>query len=159
MSKHIINSLHTPVVDEIVRSVHQAYDDVLPGLPYAELPVIAISGTSFTARRVDQMIYEGIGSSMSQGFIANVASRLEANPVEESEDEDPPPNSYIAHLYPSDCSNIMSTMKSLVTGFVERPPADQDGETIVIIPDISRVEWCCVVSKTKTDDIVVQLRH
>ncbi|KAI0279572.1 origin recognition complex subunit 3 N-terminus-domain-containing protein [Russula aff. rugulosa BPL654] len=105
----IINSLQTPVVDEIVRSVHRAYNDVLPGLPYAELPVVAISG-----------------SSMSQGFIADVANRLEANPVEESEDEDPPPSSYITHLYPSDCSNIMSTMKSLVTGFVERPPAGQD---------------------------------
>jgi origin recognition complex subunit 3 len=115
-------------VDEIVQSVHRAYDDVLPGLPYAELPVIAISGTSFAARRADQLIYQDIGSSMSQGFIANVASRLEANPVEESDDEDPQPSSYITHLYPSDCSNMMSTMKSLVTGFVERPPAGQDGE-------------------------------
>lgn len=66
---------------------------------------------------------------MSQGFIANLASRLEANPVEESEDEDPPPNSYITHLYPSDCSNIMSAMKTLVTGFVDHSPAGQDGET------------------------------
>ena len=139
--------------------MHRAYDDILPGLPYAEIPVIAISGTFFAARRVDQVRYQGIGSSMSQGFIANVARRLDANPVEESEDEDPPPSSYITHLYPSDCSNIMSTMKSLVTGFVERPPAGQDGETIVIIPDISRVEGCCVASKTKTDDIVVQLRY
>ena len=89
------------------------------------------------------MIYQGIGSSMSQGFIASITSRLEASPVEESEDEDPPPSSYITHLYPSDCSNIMSTMKSLVTGFVERPPAGQDGETTVTILDISRVE-CCV---------------
>jgi hypothetical protein len=47
--QRIISSLHAPVVDEIVRSVHQAYDDVLPGLPYAELPVIAVSGASFAA--------------------------------------------------------------------------------------------------------------
>jgi len=95
------------------------------------------------------MTYQGIGSSMSQGFIANVACRLEANPIEESEDEDPPPSSYITHLYPSDCSNIMSTMKSLVTGFVERPPAGQDGETIVMIPDISRVEGAVLPVKRK----------
>ena len=96
---------------------------------------------------------------MSQGFIADVANRLEANSVEESEDEDRPPSSYITHLYPSDCSNIMSTMKSLVTGFVERPPAGQDGETIIIIPDVSRVESAMSTSKTKTGDIVVQLRY
>lgn len=95
------------------------------------------------------MIYRGIGSSMSQGFIADVASRLEANPVEESEDEDPPPSSYITHLCPSDCSNIMSTMKSLVTGFVDRPPAGQDGETIVMIPDISRVDGVVLPVKRK----------
>lgn len=47
--QHIISSLHAPVVDEIVRTVHQAYDDVLPGLPYAELPVIAVSGASLAA--------------------------------------------------------------------------------------------------------------
>ena len=47
--QHIISSLHAPVVDEIVRAVHQAYDDVLPGLPYAELPVIAVSGVSLAA--------------------------------------------------------------------------------------------------------------
>lgn len=96
---------------------------------------------------------------MSRGFVANVASRLEANPVEESEDEDPPPSSYITHLYPSDCSNIMSTMKSLVTGFVERPPAGQDGETIVVIPDVSPVEGAVVASQTKTGDVVVQSRY
>ncbi|KAI0252766.1 origin recognition complex subunit 3 N-terminus-domain-containing protein [Lactifluus subvellereus] len=107
--QHIVNSLHAPIVNEIVRCVHRAYDDVLPGLPYAELPVVAVSGCS-----------------MSQGFIVNVASQLEANQVEEIADEDPPPGSYITHLYPSDCPNIMSAMKALITGFVNRPPDGQD---------------------------------
>jgi origin recognition complex subunit 3 len=120
------------VLDEIVRCVHKAYDDVLPGLPYAELPVVAIAGTSFSAESGHKVSWQGIGSSTSQGFIANVASRLEATLVEETEDEDPPPNSYITHLYPSDCSNIMSAMKTLVTGFVDRPPDGQDGETGII---------------------------
>ncbi|KAH9064536.1 origin recognition complex subunit 3 N-terminus-domain-containing protein [Lactarius vividus] len=107
--QHIISSLHAPLVDEIVRCVHRAYDDTLPGLPRVELPVIAISG-----------------SSTSKGFLADVASRLETNHVEESEDDDPPPGSYITNLYPSDCSNIMSTMKALVTGFINHPPNGKD---------------------------------
>jgi origin recognition complex subunit 3 len=73
---------------------------------------------------------------MSQGFVANVASRLEATLVDETEEDDPPPSSYITHLYPSDCSNIMSAMKNLVTGFVDHPPDGQDGENAVIIPHI-----------------------
>jgi len=76
---------------------------------------------------------------MSQGFIANVASRLEAGLVEETEEDDPPPSSYITHLYPSDCSNIMSTMKNLVTGFVDHPPDGQDGESAVMIPHVHRL--------------------
>jgi len=71
------------------------------------------------------------GSSTSQGFIANVASRLEANLAEETEGEDLPPGSYITHLYPSDCLNIMSTMKTLVTRFVDCPPDSQDGGTAI----------------------------
>ncbi|KAH9015607.1 origin recognition complex subunit 3 N-terminus-domain-containing protein [Lactarius pseudohatsudake] len=107
--EHIVSSLHAPLVDEIVRCVHRAYDDILPGLPRVELPVIAISG-----------------SSTSKGFLADVASRLETNHAEEAEDDDPPPGSHITHLYPSDCPNIMSTMKALVTGFVNHPPNGKD---------------------------------
>ncbi|KAH9000613.1 origin recognition complex subunit 3 N-terminus-domain-containing protein [Lactarius hatsudake] len=107
--QHIVSSLHAPLVDEIVRSVHRAYDDILPGLPRVELPVIAISG-----------------SSTSKGFLADVASRLETDHAEEAEDDDPPPGSHITHLYPSDCPNIMSTMKALVAGFVNHPPNGKD---------------------------------
>ncbi|KAI0299346.1 hypothetical protein B0F90DRAFT_1668657 [Multifurca ochricompacta] len=107
--EHIVNSLHAPLVDEVVRCVHRAYDDVLPGLPYAELPVIAVSGTSTT-----------------QGFMSTLARQLETGQREDTEDVDSPPCSYITHLYPSDCLNIMSSMKALVTGFVDRPPEGQD---------------------------------
>ncbi|KAH9077755.1 origin recognition complex subunit 3 N-terminus-domain-containing protein [Lactarius deliciosus] len=99
------SSLHAPLVDEIVRSVHRAYDDILPGLPRVELPVIAIS---------------------ARDSWPTVASRLETNHGEEAEDDDPPPGSHITHLYPSDCPNIMSTMKALVTGFVNHPPNGKD---------------------------------
>lgn len=47
--QHIVSSLHAPVVDEIVRCVHRAYDDLLPGLPRVELPVFVISGMSLSA--------------------------------------------------------------------------------------------------------------
>lgn len=47
--QHIVSSLHAPLVDEIVRCVHRAYDDLLPGLPLVELPVIVISGMSLSA--------------------------------------------------------------------------------------------------------------
>ena len=92
----------------------------------------------------------GLGSSTSQGFIANVATRLEVNLIEETEDEDPPPSSYITHLSPSDCPNIMSTMKTLVTGFVDRPPNGQDGESVDMIPHFfHEAEMLCTSVKRK----------
>jgi origin recognition complex subunit 3 len=47
--QNIVSSIHAPIVDEIVRCVHRAYDDLLPGLPRVELPVIVISGMSLSA--------------------------------------------------------------------------------------------------------------
>ena len=89
---------------------------------------------------------------MSQGFVVNVASQLEANQVEEIADEDPPPGSYITHLYPSDCPNIMSAMKALITGFVNHPPDGQDSEAYSCNIGHSLTERCAP-SKTKTPNV------
>lgn len=40
----VIRDLHEPIVNAVVRHVHAAYTDVLPGLPYCEMPVISITG-------------------------------------------------------------------------------------------------------------------
>lgn len=41
----IMKDIHEPVVDSVVRQVHSAYSDALPGLPYCEMPVITVTGT------------------------------------------------------------------------------------------------------------------
>ena len=40
----ILKTLHSPLVNDIMKQVRNAYADVLPGLPYPELPVVALSG-------------------------------------------------------------------------------------------------------------------
>ena len=52
----------------------------------------------------------------------------------------------------------MSTMKTLVSGFVDRPPAGQDGQTAIIILDIHELRRYAA-SKTETDNISVQSRY
>ncbi|KAK0451861.1 origin recognition complex subunit 3 N-terminus-domain-containing protein [Armillaria borealis] len=95
----IIQKLHEPVVEAIAEEVKNAYTDTLPGLPYPELPTITISnpagGTSFLNELFNQL-----GRS----------------------DDEADPSSFVTHLHPSGCSNIMSGMKTLVTGFTDRPP-------------------------------------
>ncbi len=40
----IVHDLKEPVVSDVVRRIEGAYEDILPGLPQAELPAISISG-------------------------------------------------------------------------------------------------------------------
>ena len=46
-----LKTLHAPVVADIAEQVKNAYTNDLPGLPYPELPVVALSGefTTFCA--------------------------------------------------------------------------------------------------------------
>ncbi|KAK0498880.1 origin recognition complex subunit 3 N-terminus-domain-containing protein [Armillaria luteobubalina] len=95
----IIQKLHEPVVEAIAEAVNNSYTDTLPGLPYPELPVITISnpagGTSFLNELINQL-----GRSDDEGD----------------------PSSFVTHLHPAECSNIMSGMKTLITGFTDMPP-------------------------------------
>lgn len=43
----IIRQLHEPIVADVVRHVKGAYDGELPGLPFAEMPTICLTGESF----------------------------------------------------------------------------------------------------------------
>lgn len=43
--KNILQALNAPVANNVVEQVRNAYDDILPGLPYPELPVVALCST------------------------------------------------------------------------------------------------------------------
>lgn len=94
----IIHALYAPVVADVVKQVHSSYDNVLPGLPYPEVPVISITNPASDST-----------------FLNEVTAQIDCTNLE---NEDAP--SFTTHLYPTDCLNIMSTMKAVVTGFVER---------------------------------------
>ncbi|KAG7442905.1 uncharacterized protein BT62DRAFT_988551 [Guyanagaster necrorhizus] len=95
----IIQKLHEPVVEAIAEEIKNAYTETFPGLPYPELPTITISnpagGTSFLNELTNQL--------------------------DRSNDE-ADPSSFVTHLHPAECSNIMAGMKMLITGFIDRPP-------------------------------------
>ncbi|KAK0469029.1 origin recognition complex subunit 3 N-terminus-domain-containing protein [Desarmillaria tabescens] len=95
----IIRKLHEPVVEAIVEEVKSAYTDTLPGLPYPELPTITISnpagGPSFFNELINQL---------------------------DSSNDEVNPSTFVTHLHPVECSNIMAGMKTLITGFTDKPP-------------------------------------
>jgi origin recognition complex subunit 3 len=71
--------------------LNNIHTDVLPGLPFPELPVITIADVS--------------GSS---GFLDHLSGRFDGDAT------------LVNHLYPSDALNLTSGMKNLIGGFIER---------------------------------------
>ncbi|KIM92135.1 hypothetical protein PILCRDRAFT_810149 [Piloderma croceum F 1598] len=105
----IIRDLHEPVVDAVIRHVHNAYKDILPGLPYCEMPVISVTaGPSLLHEITTRLDPDNDGSEDSS---------MEASPPSSSH-----PDTFVTHLFPADRPNIMACMKSLVGGFVDRSP-------------------------------------
>ncbi|RPD53750.1 hypothetical protein L226DRAFT_469917 [Lentinus tigrinus ALCF2SS1-7] len=100
--RSILKALNASVVENVVQQVSGAYDDVLPGLPYPELPVVPLYGTSFAL--LDDIMH-GIANSQSA---KNDADGTPSHPTLQ------------VHLYPPECSSVTNMMRALVTGFVDR---------------------------------------
>ncbi|KXN89728.1 Origin recognition complex subunit 3 [Leucoagaricus sp. SymC.cos] len=86
-----IDALYSPTVDAIVLLISTAYEDILPGLPYPELPFIAVHNASAL-------------------FIDTLFPCLlkDAN------------TTAISHLYPSDVPNLSTGMRTLISNFVKK---------------------------------------
>ncbi|KAI8995456.1 hypothetical protein BD414DRAFT_410622 [Trametes punicea] len=107
----ILRRLQAPIVEEVVHKVANAYTEVLPGLPYPELPVIAVHGAN-------------------PSLVGDIASRLEcvSSVVEGTSDAGLAVQVCKAlqvHLYPAECASVANVMKGIVTGFVDRSSASR----------------------------------
>ncbi|KIJ06024.1 hypothetical protein PAXINDRAFT_103539 [Paxillus involutus ATCC 200175] len=106
--QELIHALHAPVVDRVTELVKDAYTDILPGLPYTELPVISVTA-----------------SGTSPSIFDEISSRLET----EGQDDlfgDGNGAHIVTRIFPSDCLNITSSMKALITGFINKTDENSD---------------------------------
>ncbi|TFK94352.1 hypothetical protein K466DRAFT_642285 [Polyporus arcularius HHB13444] len=100
--RSILKALNTSVVENVVELISGAYEDILPGLPYPELPVVALYGA--TSALLEDLMYHIQSSQSSE----NDSGHRPNHPTLQ------------IHLYPSECSNIPNMMRALVTSFVDR---------------------------------------
>ncbi|PIL29205.1 hypothetical protein GSI_09254 [Ganoderma sinense ZZ0214-1] len=115
----ILKILHGPAVSDIVAQVQNAYNEDLPGLPYPELPVVALSGAT-------------------TALLSEVISALsEDENAEEGADE-----RLQVHLYPAECSSAMNMMKAIVTGYVDRKESGKRKPTSLASFDINLLRAC-----------------
>ncbi|KAF5384129.1 hypothetical protein D9615_003352 [Tricholomella constricta] len=99
--KSIIQALHAPVAADVVQQVYASYDNVLPGLPYPELPVVTVTNPTS-------------GST----FLNQITAHIDSFDLDNCDLFDA--TALTVHLYPSDCVNLTSTMKNIISGFVDR---------------------------------------
>ncbi|KAH0580871.1 hypothetical protein H2248_012030 [Termitomyces sp. 'cryptogamus'] len=107
--KSIVRALHAPIASEIKHEIHTSYDQPLPGLPYPEIPVIGITDPTSSSTFLDQI------AAHTDSF--DLEKRDASNTV-----------AFTSHLYPNDCNNVMSAMKALINGFVDRPHLLEKGK-------------------------------
>ncbi|KAG7095809.1 hypothetical protein E1B28_006509 [Marasmius oreades] len=93
----IIKTIYEPVIANVVQSVSNTYETDFTGLPYPELPVIALTSPS-----------------PFPTFIQQVIERLNIRNKRQK------PNCYVTHLFPAECTNMVGTMKALITGFTNQ---------------------------------------
>ncbi|KAH9484392.1 Origin recognition complex subunit 3 [Psilocybe cubensis] len=98
--QEIIHELQSASAHSVVKEVKTSYNNPLPGLPYAELPVISL-----------------INPSLGISFLTSIMPLLEsqesvASPVDQV-------HCLVIHLYPADFPNIMVGMKSIIAGFMD----------------------------------------
>ncbi|KAI0088263.1 origin recognition complex subunit 3 N-terminus-domain-containing protein [Irpex rosettiformis] len=126
----VVRELQAPIVSAVKTSIDDAYSkDVLTGLPYTELPVVAVSAPGGSRSVISDVVAlleprrtrEGLqrGEESTQG-------KGKARMVEE-DDEPTQTHSLVAHIRPGDCSNISNAMRAIILGFVDRHGEEEDG--------------------------------
>ncbi|KAJ6614874.1 origin recognition complex subunit 3 N-terminus-domain-containing protein [Mycena sp. CBHHK59/15] len=102
--KVIIAELYNPVIAGVTSRLENIHSDVIPGLPFPELPVITVTDLS--------------GGSL---FLDDLSARLDSQSGGGHDDGQAP--TFVNHLYPGDCLNITSAMRNLTGGFIDRDTA------------------------------------
>ncbi|KIM52561.1 hypothetical protein SCLCIDRAFT_18127 [Scleroderma citrinum Foug A] len=100
--QELSRALHAPVVDKVSELVTNSYVDVLPALPYTELPVVSISTNGASSAILDEIASRLEGEERDALFGDNKNGHL------------------VTHVFSNDCQNIASAMKTLIVGFITR---------------------------------------
>ena len=134
-SKAIIRTLYAPVLDTAVQYIRDAHSDILPALPYEEIPVVSLSGSAILSltNAKDSCITSDLTAPTT--LLNDITEKLVGSHHEDDDTGNPSPQrseiAFVTHLYPAECTNITLTMKALINGFIKKPPNEHDGKASV----------------------------
>ncbi|KAL4253363.1 ORC3 family protein [Abortiporus biennis] len=133
----IVHDLQSPAVASIVSCIQNAHSDplMLPNLPYPELPVIVVTAPEGGAQLIsnsinalNQSTRQNGDSQVRQNGRSKGKGRMvdNVNGATNDHSQQPARRVLFNRLSPDDCSTVMSTMKSIILGFVDRAVVDDD---------------------------------
>ena len=122
-----IRELHAPVVQRVLDAVNGAYTSEEPLIAYTEVPTIIISGS-------DKSATTSVVSEVEQELRFSLTREDDAMSEDGTSDTDVGSDMvFVSSISPSDCSNLPSTMKSLISGFIKHDPENPGGEGNVCV--------------------------
>ncbi|PSS37968.1 hypothetical protein PHLCEN_2v186, partial [Hermanssonia centrifuga] len=144
----VIRDIHAPVVSAVSTSVRTAYaqSHTLPGLPYTELPVVVVSAPGGNHTIISDVVH-AIDGPIDDSFGADTLSGKGKERVREDDEEEgrlahggrvASGGDVMAHVHSADCPNLMSAMKTIITGFVDCQPEDADKHRVDLPPAVKR---------------------
>ena len=114
-SQFVIAEVYSPVVSSVLDCLRNIHADVMPGLPFPELPVITVTGTSRIIENPSPIqVQTSVDLSGGSLFLDHLGKRLD---LEVSEDGEAA-LTMVNHLYPNNCLNLTTAMKNLISGFI-----------------------------------------
>ncbi|KJA25290.1 hypothetical protein HYPSUDRAFT_76037 [Hypholoma sublateritium FD-334 SS-4] len=102
--QEIVRDLQAASVKDVINEVQHSYSNILPGLPFPELPVISLTNS-------------GLGSAVLDSITSELEGKTAIYGGENS-------NCVLAHIYPGDIPNITTGMRSIITGLIEKQEVD-----------------------------------
>ncbi|KAF5346345.1 hypothetical protein D9758_011470 [Tetrapyrgos nigripes] len=113
----IVQALYEPAVKQVVKTINNAYVDTLPGIPHEELPMVVVSGMS-CAGLAETLAQQGVQFTDPSNItlLSAIIAALTQEQEQREEETAPPP--FITHLSPSECPNITTAMRNLISGFI-----------------------------------------
>ena len=109
----------------MLNAIYGAYTAEERLIAYTEVPTIIISGS-------DKSATASVVSEVEQELRSSLTREDDAMSEDETTDADVGTEVvFVSSISPSDCSNLPSAMKSLISGFVKYDPEDPGREGIV----------------------------
>jgi len=117
MRQEIIRNLQRSTVDAVVKEVRSSNTVNFPGLPYPELPVIAIISMLYVFWYFPSDMC-GQDPAFGSSLIEQISTNLVV--MDDIDESDAKSACLVTHLHPEDFPTVSAGMKAIISNFIDK---------------------------------------